>query len=251
MSLVAYKRRAEATTHNGETFEKMDLRSMLAMGSRWKDCTFIECNLDVADLHASQFENCEFRGCSIRLANFQTVMLENVTFVGCDMEGSSFMGAFLRLVMFVDCRMAYGPVLFQDATAKGSVMFRGCNLHGSSLDFREVEPESLSFEDCNLWSAKMSMGCAIWNASFDARLVRQFLALVGRVSRDQRVIELAGEQFAIVNRAMGGAKKWDHGSMTSPATTSTQIQNSPDLTEATATVATMQTVETMTTRGDP
>lgn len=251
MSLVAYKRRAEATTHNGETFEKLDLRSMLAMGSKWKDCTFVECNFDLADVHAAQFEKCAFRKCSMRMMNLQTTMMEDVTFGECDMEGASMMGAYLRLVVFVDCRMAYSTMLFQDATVKEAVLIDGCNLHGSNLDFREVEAGALSFRDCNLWSAKMSMGCAIWGGNFDERLVKQFLALVGRVSRDPRVIELAGEQFAIVNRAMDGAKKWDQGSMTSPATTSSKIPNSPDQMEATATATTMQTVATMTTRGDP
>lgn len=204
--LLNYKRRAEAIKVEGELFEMLDLRSMKAFGSTWTTCTFKDCQIDLADWRASKFEDCSFVNCSLRMVNFSTSFFEDSTFIDCDLEQASFSGAHFRNGGFKDCRMAYGETLFQDATAKGRIRFDGCNLHGSSLDFREVEPKGMSFTGCNFWSAKLSMGCAIWNSTFDDRAVRQFLALIARVSQDPRIAELAGDQLPVVARAMDGAK---------------------------------------------
>ena len=206
MSLTSYKRRAESVHFENQVFEKMDLRSMKAFGSTWKDCIFRDCQLDLADWRASKFEACTFMRCKAPLVNFATSFFEGTDFVGCNLEQASFSGCHLRDITFNDCRMAYGDTMFQDATIKGSVVFHGSNLHGSNLDFREVEPKSLRFDGCNLWGAKLSMGCAIWNGTFDDRTVRQFLALVARVSDDPRIAELAGDQLLTVYRAMDGGK---------------------------------------------
>lgn len=206
MTLVAWKRRAEAVHFEDQVFEKLDLRSMNAFGSTWKNCIFRDCQMDLADWRGSKFEGCTFSRCEARLVNFSTSFFENTAFTGCNLEQASFMGSHLLDVKFNDCRMAYGETLFQNATAKRGVAFHGCNLHGSNLDFREVEPKSLRFDGCNLWGAKISMGCAIWQGTFDDRLVRQFLALIARVAQDPRIAELAGDQFQTVCRAMDGSK---------------------------------------------
>jgi hypothetical protein len=52
----------------------------------------------------------------------------------------------------------------------------------------------------------MSFGCAFFNATLDDRGKRQFLALVARVSQDAAVAEMAGDEYAVVMRAMGGGK---------------------------------------------
>ena len=205
MSLTSYKRRAESVHFEDHVFEKMDLRSMKAFGSTWKSCIFRDCQLDLTDWRASKFEGCSFMRCEARLVNFSTSFFEDTDFVACNLEQASFMGCHLHEVTFNDCRMAYGDSMFQDATAKG-VAFHGSNLHGSNLDFRQVDPKALRFDGCNLWGAKLSMGCAIWNGTFDDRTVRQFLALVARVSDDPRIADLAGDQFKTVCRAMDGVK---------------------------------------------
>lgn len=236
MSLLNYKRRAEAVHFEGEVFDKMDLRSMKAYGSTWKNCTFNECELDLTDWRGSRFEGCTFSRCAAQLVNFGTSFFENTHFTGCNLEQASFMGSHFREVTFNDCRMAYGETMFQDATCKGGVAFHGCNLHGSNLDFREVEPKALRFDGCNLWGVKLGMACEFWNSTVDDRTVRQFLALVARVSDDPRIAELAGDQMAVVRRAMDGRKgPCIPASTTSPATTSSQIPNSPDLTVTTPT----------------
>lgn len=206
MSLTAYKRRAEAVHFEDQIFHKMDLRSMKAFGSTWKGCSFVECQIDLVDWRASKFDQCLFQDCSLKLANFSTSFFEDCLFKGCDLEQASFMGSQFRDGAFKDCRMAYGDLMFQDATAKGELVFEDCNLHGSNLDFREVEPKALTFTRTNLWGAKMSMGCAIWNGNFDKRLIQQFLALVARVSQDSDIARLAGDEYAVVMRAMGGEK---------------------------------------------
>ncbi len=239
MSLVKQKRRTEGTIHEDEKHVDLDLRSMKGFSSTWKNCHFVDCNFDLSDLRASKFEDCQFSRCSFRLVNFATSSFEKVTFFDCDLEQASFMGTMLRLVTFAACRMSYGDVLFQDATVKAGVLFRGCNLHGSNLDFREVPRNALAFENSNLWSAKGSMGCAFWNASLDERLIQQFIAILARTSQDARLVELAGDQYPIVVRAMDGRPKcMDQASTTSPATGSTQTQNSAVPMVSTASVAT-------------
>jgi len=206
VSLVAIKRRAEAVKYEGETFAKLDLRSMKAFGASFKSCLFTECQFDLADLRTAKFVDCSFLKCSMKLVNFAMATLEDCAFVTCDLEQASFMGGYFRATLFSECRMAYGETMFQDATVKGRLEFSDCNLHGSSLDFREVEPGSLKVMGCNLWSVKISLGCAFWNGLFDDREIRQFVALIARVSQDDRLKEIAGEQYGVVSRAMDGRK---------------------------------------------
>jgi len=211
MSLVNYKRRAEAVRFEDEVFEKLDLRSMKAFGSSWKDCSFRDCQFDLTDWRNSTFDGCTFLRCSLPLVNFSTCVFERTTFTKCNLEQASFMGSHFTGVTFAGCRMAYGDTMFQDATCKGDgLRFLDSNLHGSNLDFRQAERESLQFDGCNLWAAKLSMGCQFWNGTFDDRTVRQFLALVARAAQDPRIAELAGDQYAVVCRAMDGVKGGTH-----------------------------------------
>ena len=206
MSLVAIKRRAEAVKYEGERFERLDLRSMKGFGSSFTSCLFEDCQFDLADLRTAKFTDCSFHRCSMRLANFAMATFEDSSFIACDLEQASFLGGYFRATLFSECRLCYGDTMFQDATVKGRLEFSDCNLHGSSLDFREVEPGSLKVMGCNLWSAKVSLGCAFWNGVFDDRSIRQFVALIARVSQDAGLKEIAGEQYGVVCRAMDGRK---------------------------------------------
>lgn len=207
MSLVAFKRRAEATKSQDETFDRLDLRSMKAFGASWKNCTFLSCRLDLADLRGGKFEDCVFRNCSMQLANVSTAFIERCAFHSCNMEQSSFMGSYFLDTEFNDCRMAYGETLFQDATVKGGLLLKDCNLHGSSLDFREVQPGALTLDGCNCWGAKISLGCAVFNGTVDERTERQVLALVARLRHNPQVAALAADQMAVVDRLMRDQKE--------------------------------------------
>lgn len=202
MGLVNYKRRAEAAKFEGETFEGLDLRSMKAFGSQWIGCTFRDCKLDLSDLRTARFDNCVFLMCSIKLVNFATCFFDTTRFEECDLEQTSFRGSHFSKVEFAGCRMAYGDEMFQDATVKVRLAFDGCNLHGSNLDFREVEGGALSFVGSNCWGAKVSLGCAVFNAKVDERMQQQLIALVGRVRENSTLDALAGEQKAVVDRLM-------------------------------------------------
>jgi uncharacterized protein YjbI with pentapeptide repeats len=204
--LIAFKRRAEAAKFEGENFLGLDLRSMKAFGSTWTKCFFDGCELDLADLRNAKFTGCIFRNCEMRLVNFGASFFEDTKFSGCDMEQASLAGCHLRGVSFTDCRMAYGDSLFLDATVRGKVEMASCNFHGSNLDFREVDVGALAFKDCNFWSARVSLGCAFWAGQFDERAIRQFSALLARISGDPRLKEMAGEQYKVVCRAMDGRK---------------------------------------------
>lgn len=244
MPLVNIKRRAEGTRHEGETFEGLDFRSMKAFRAIFKNCRFLGCKLDCADLRGVTLDGCEFRDCSMQLADLSTATVDRTTFHGCNMEQASFYGAAIQNSGFLACRMTYGETLFKDATVAGKVILARCNLHGSCLDFREVPRETLSFDDCNLWGCKISVSCAFFNARLDSRLIRQFLAVLGRASGDARIVELAGEQYPVVCRAMDG-DKWDRDSTTSPATGLSPTRNSQDQTGTTQTPI-LQTTPMMT-----
>jgi len=200
------KRRAEGLKYEDAIFQNLDLRSMKAFGSSWTKCLFDHCQFDMADLRTARFTNCVFRNCTLRLVNFGASFFEDTKFIVCDMEQASLMGCHLRGVSFDECRMAYGETLFQDATIKGKVEFSACNLHGSNMDFREVEPGALAFSDCNFWGVRVSMGCAFWLAHFDEKAVKQFVALMARATQDSRLKEWAGDQYGVVCRAMDGRK---------------------------------------------
>ncbi len=202
MGLVSFKRRAEAAKFEGETFEELDLRSMKAFGSQWRDCIFKRCKLDLADLRSTRFESCRFLMCSIRLVNFGTSFFDTVVFEDCDLEQTSFQGCHFTSSEFAGCRMAYGDTMFQDATVKVRLAFTACNLHGSNLDFREVDARALTFLDTNCWGAKVSLGCAVFNARVDERMQKQLIALAARVRPHETLESLAGEQKDIVDRLM-------------------------------------------------
>jgi hypothetical protein len=240
VQVTKWKRRAEAIKVESEKLEKLDLRSMKAFGSTWAYCTFRSCRFDLVDWRASKFEDCHFIDCDMRLANFSTSFFEECRFQNCDLEQASFMGSQFRDVSFDDCRMAYGDTMFQDATAKHGLEFHRCNLHGSNLDFRQVESKALRFNRCNLWSAKMSMGCAVWNGTFDDRTVKQFLALVARVSGDPLIARMAGKEYPVVCRAMDGRRTLcAPDSANGKPITSTPILSFPDQTGTTASVASL------------
>jgi uncharacterized protein YjbI with pentapeptide repeats len=141
------------------------------------------------------------------IADLSTTVLDRVTFVDCNMEQAKLYGAEIRDSGFFRCRMAYGEALFQEAATRGKVILNRCNLHGSNLDFREVPRGTLAVENCNLWGCRISVGCTFFNATLDDRLVQQFLAILGRTSQDSRIVELAGDQYPIVCRAMDGRLK--------------------------------------------
>jgi uncharacterized protein YjbI with pentapeptide repeats len=202
MGLVNFKRRAEAAKFEGDTFEGLDLRSMKAFGAQFNDCVFRDCKLDLSDLRTARFENCVFLMCSVRLVNFGTAFFDTTEFDGCDLEQTSFRGSHFTRVSFSNCRMAYGEDMFQDVTVKVRLAFEHCNLHGSNLDFREVDGGALSFLDSNCWGAKVSLGCAIWNAKVDERMQQQLIALVSRVRPHATLDSLAGDQKAVVDRLM-------------------------------------------------
>ena len=207
MSLLNVKRRAEGLKYEDETFKGLDLRSMKGFGMGFTACTFDGCQLDLSDLRSSKFTDCTFRNCTLRLVNFAASFFEETKFFDCDMEQASFLGCQFRDCTFDGCRMAYGDTMFLDATAKGQMNFSACNLHGSNLDFREVEAGTMHFADCNFWGARVSFGCAFWNSRFDHRAIQQFVALIARASGDHRLREFASDQYAVVCRAMDGRSK--------------------------------------------
>lgn len=204
--MTAYKTRAEGVKFEGEEFKNLDLRSMKAFGSEWTGCTFNHCQFDLSDIRSSRFTNCRFLDCSILITDFAASFFDRTTFRNCTLEKSSFLGCHFTEVTFFDCRMAYSENLFQNVTVKTRLEINGCNLHGSNLDFREVQPHALLLNDCNLWGAKMAFGCAIFNGKVDERTKRQFLALVARVSEDEEVKKLAGDQWGVVDRLMRDQK---------------------------------------------
>jgi uncharacterized protein YjbI with pentapeptide repeats len=213
MSLLTLKRRAEGLTYEDEVFEGTDLRSMRAYGAKFIKCLFKDCKLDLADLRNTRFDACMFENSSIQRVDFSTACLVGVSFTRCDLEQSSFMAAHLDDVSFAHCRMAYGDTLFQNATVRAKVHLLGCNLHGSNLDFRQVEPGALKMTDCNLWGAKTAFGCAFWQGEFDEKTCQRFLALVARVYpvNDVRVklMSMAGDQYRVVDRAVSIGKADD------------------------------------------
>ncbi len=211
MSLVAIKRRAEGMVYEGEIYERLDLRSMKAFGAKFVKCAFRECKMDLSDLRNGRFEGCTFLHCDMQRVDFSTSSFASIIFEDCDLEQSSFSGCHLNDVDFKDCRMAYAETLFQGATAFSNVSFEKCNLHSSNLDFRQAEPGTLRFIESNLWGAKMAFGCAVWQAEFDEKTCQRFVAMVARVypENDTRVklMEIAGDQYAVVDRAMRETKR--------------------------------------------
>lgn len=206
MSLLRIKRRAEGFQGNDEPFDGIDLRSTKGFGSQYSGCTFTECKIDLSDFRSSKFTNCTFIKCSMNRVDMSSSFIENSVFLDCDLEQAAFMGTWFKDTVFKDCRMAYGEVMFQMATIHSAVSFIGCNLRGSNLDFRSVEAGELTFEDCNLWSARTSFGCAFWNSHFDKQTCDRFVAMIARVHPEKesqvKLMEIAGDEYRVVERVM-------------------------------------------------
>lgn len=205
-SLSLIKRRVQGQTFEGQTYENMDLSSMLAFGSKWFNCTFNNCDMSLADLRSSQVEGCLFMDCQMAVVNFAGgAAIRHCVFDGCKMKQAIFAGVSpLDDVRFTRCAMHYST--FYDATVR-EITFDGSNLHGADLRF--IESHGVSFRDSVLWNAAITLGCQSLGTqnTFDQRSADLFIAIVARLHPDQeksRILrELAGEQLATVERLMG------------------------------------------------
>jgi uncharacterized protein YjbI with pentapeptide repeats len=206
VSLQSMKRRAQGFQATGEKYERQDLRSLSSYLSNWTNCAFTDCEMGLADLNTSKLTGVVFNGCRLYGSNFNMATLTDVSFIDCDLEQASFRNAVMRGVSIGRTRGAYSS--FAGATMK-TVRFWKTNLHGADLDF--VEGKSVEFDDCNLWSAKASFGCAFYSSTFDETSAQRFAAMLGRVYPTQdgreKLKALAGFQFRIVDRLMKGGSE--------------------------------------------
>lgn len=203
MSLTLKKRRIQGQTFTNGVYERMDLSSMLAFGSVWEGCTFVSCDLSLADFTNNRLTDCRFVDCDLPLACFRGSTMRLVTFEGCRAKQANFSGIHpLDGVKFLDCKLNYAT--FFDSTVR-EIIFRNCNLHGADLRFIECATPP-AFNRCNLWGASVTFGCQFWNGLFDERTADLFLAMLARVhpSEDKSIIleKIAGASLGVVKRLM-------------------------------------------------
>lgn len=201
-ALTAIKRRIQGQTFEGQTHIHLDLSSMLAYGSIWRDCQFVDCDFTLADLRSAKFERVKFTSCVLHAVNFSGSEMRGVFFDSCRMKQAVLAGIHpLERVTLEDCQAQYAS--FADSTLR-DVSFVRTNLHGADLRF--MENHKAMFDDCNLWGALISLNCALFGdgVSFDERSVNLFMALIARKHPDEKkrveLEEMAGTAVAVVDR---------------------------------------------------
>lgn len=211
MSFLKIKRRAEGMSYEDEEYVGADLRSARAFGAKFTRCVFRDSKMGLSDFRNCRFDSCTFELCDLGKTDFSTSFFEGISFRDCDLEQASFLGSYMNETTFTDCRMAYGETMFSAATARRGVVFTRCNLHGSNLDFRQSQDGALAFDDCNLWGAKASFGCAFWRSEFDEKTCQRFLGMLARIYPDTQtratLMQMAGNQYPVVDRVMREMKE--------------------------------------------
>ena len=136
-----------------EVFEKNFENTNRLDRAIYKDCSFIQCELDSAKLM-----NCEFIDCS---------------FISCNLSNSDFSQTSLKTVIFEDCKLI--GIQFQEANPfLLKVYFKGCNLNYSSFyslnltktQFENCELQDIDFTETNLSEAVLS-NCSLNHSVFD------------------------------------------------------------------------------------
>ena len=200
-SLQSMKQRLAGWKAERETYSGQDLRSGFLANSSFRDCTFLNCQLDLASFNSAVLENCDFLSCEGRLSNFVMVKFRGCRFEKCDLEQALFAGATLDGVVFQQCRLAYST--FEKASGV-LLTFKECNLHGADLRFYRAP--SVDYQGSNLWSASVQLGCTFFNGTFDQRSMRLFLGMLARLWQDgdEKTIlsKIAGTELAVVERLM-------------------------------------------------
>lgn len=202
MYLTRIKRRAQGFVGQNEVVEKQDLRSLSASLSRWFNTSFEHCEMGLSDFTGVvTADTTSFGDCRLYGSKWRAATMDNSGFYECDLEQADFEGAVLRGVYFRGCRLSYAS--FRGATFR-DVRFVDCNLHGTDLDI--IEGHDVHFSDSNLWGAKMALGCAVFNGTFDTSDLRRLVALAARrfppgEDRDT-LIRVSGKEFSVVSRLM-------------------------------------------------
>lgn len=202
-SLTLIKRRIQGQSFEGQSYENLDLSCMAAYGSKWVDCSFVGCDMEMADLQNSRLEDVRFVDCTLNLSNFSNgSQLRRVVFESCKLKMAAFSGIHpMDDVRFLDCSAQYAS--FFNSTVR-QLLFSGTNLHGADLRF--MENHVALFQDCNLWGAHITLGCQIFGdgVGFDERSVNLFLALAARKHPNpeirSKLEEMAGAAVGVVDR---------------------------------------------------
>ena len=200
--LALIKRRLAGWREHGEVHTGLDLRSAIAPQSEWINVKFVGCKMGLSVFRGSKFIGCLFIQCHLDMADFSGCTIVSTDFDRCSLEQASFAASDLKDVAFHTDRLAYAS--FQGSTTRGSVSFSDCNFHGADLDFLECDKGTPQFDGCNLWGARMAMGCAFWGGSVDLVTAQRFAAMLCRMHQHPALAEFAGDQVAVVARLMGG-----------------------------------------------
>lgn len=201
-ALERSKRRAQGWRLKGDGFKGADLSGLVAYGAEFAQCYFEACQLTMADVRQGQCIGTTFDDSSMIGAGFAVSQFEEVHFLGCNLQGAVFDGAVFRACIFHECNLEFSS--FKGATLR-NVEFRQCRMRGADLDFMEIGTQGASFIGCDLWSAKVALGCQFFNATFDERTIRMFVALAARKTKDESLLAFCGEEYDLVKRLVEGS----------------------------------------------
>jgi fluoroquinolone resistance protein len=114
------------------------------------DYTFVNCNFSKSDLRGVVFLDCRFRNCNLSLAHAEDAGIKNVAFTDCKLMGFDFSKCsdFLFSVSFENCQLDYGS--FYKKKLK-KVNFSKCSV--KNVDFTEADLSQGTFDQCDLQDA--------------------------------------------------------------------------------------------------
>ncbi len=197
-SLAGFYRRAHGHRGVNESNENYDIRSMQAQGAEWINSRFVGCKMGLSDLRGSRFIETTLQDCTAYASNFSGATIQSCDFSRTDFEQAAFIGAIVKDACFDTCRFSYSS--FAGAMLRGKVRFKSCEFRGADLDF--IESDSVEFDGCNLWGARVNLGCSFWNSHFDRRTMQMFASLLARIDPDDHLIAYAGDRLPVVKRLM-------------------------------------------------
>ncbi len=130
-----------------EKFEFLNTSETPLEKGEYEDCTFINCQLDQADLQSFSFSDCQFEMCDLSMANLKNAAFQHVKFKNCKLLGLRFeeCNKFILTLDFEGCMLNYSS--FYQLNLK-KINFANCQLQ--EVDFTETDLTQARFDQCDL-----------------------------------------------------------------------------------------------------
>lgn len=173
MNILRNRRRLSGIELVDQHWFDLDLRGIVAQGTKFIGCSFTRCKLGQGAFADTLFDGCTFTSCELGQAVLVS-WIKSSKFIDCMLDQASFTGGLFQDSLFKNCRLEYSN---WDRATIQRVKFDTCALHGARLDL--AESTDCEFDGCNLWGAVVPASCAFFRGTrLDKRSLHMLLALL-------------------------------------------------------------------------